>query len=274
MKNASERPIIRRKKVIKAEGHHGGAWKIAYADFVTAMMAFFLLMWLLNATSDEVRTGLADYFNPRITLKNESAGGEGNFQGDSLLDEEVQPHSREGTPADVNAEQNDPERGPGSGDTTEINDLAESVEAGFAEGDLTNDLTQHLAVRVSDEGVVISLFDTEEESLFGNGSSQASEKMLALLSVVAKVLGKIENPISITGHTSAVPFSTPNYSNWDLSIDRAQSIRQILASQKFDTARLERVTGKSDREPATDDPIAAENRRIDITLLVESEKAP
>ena len=178
---SNEAPIII-KKVKKGggEGHHGGAWKVAYADFVTAMMAFFLLMWLLNATTEKQRKGLADYFSPSIPLSRVSGGGNGAFQGDTMFTEDVKPQNGIGA-----TKENPTDASRSQGDTGVADDQQsdEAEEANFlkieealmgrgGESMVSIDMARHIVTRVTDEGLIIELFETEDAKLFENSLTQ------------------------------------------------------------------------------------------------------
>lgn len=271
-------PIIVKKKISGGgEGHHGGAWKVAYADFVTAMMAFFLLMWLLNATTEDQRKGIADYFDPAIPISRVSGGGSGALSGDSLLAEDTQAFNGTGGAGDGARGSGESVAPPGAPAAPARQDallsdgldelearLQAMTEGGGAEGELS----QHMRVRVTADGLVIELVDTGDKALFERASSEPSTRLRALLDVMASVLSIAENPISITGHTDAAAFSSSSrYSNWELSTDRALASRRLLVGSGLDPARIVEVTGAADTAPLSNDPYAPENRRIAITLL-------
>lgn len=277
----SEAPIIiKRKKVISGGGHHGGAWKVAYADFVTAMMAFFLLMWLLNATTESQRKGIADYFDPSIPISRTSGGGEGVLKGDSTFADDTLARSGTGSLADDSAKG---ELSHGlTGTEKDAVPSAEAIDeeaAAFAElRDLFNatrgestvadDLMSHVRTRVTDEGLIIELFDLEDSALFEAGTAAATGKMLKLVEMISGVIGIVANSIAISGHTDSTLFAIAGYSNWELSSDRAHMARRLLVDGGVNPVRMERVTGKSDRRPAVAaNPTDPRNRRIEITLL-------
>ncbi|MFQ5622563.1 MAG: flagellar motor protein MotB [Paracoccaceae bacterium] len=269
--------IVKRKKVVSGGGHHGGAWKVAYADFVTAMMAFFLLLWLLNATTEKQRKGLADYFNPSIPVHRISGGGNEAFAGDNILSSENLSRAGAG------AEQKNPATGPAEtawpptetdaptgSSTAADNDLAR-LEAYFnassGESEIADDLLEHVRTRVTDEGLIVELFDLEGSPLFFPQTSRPTGKMTALLRMIAGVAAGITNRVAVTGHTSAVPVVQREKRNWELSAARAQASRIALTQAGLADARMQRVVGKADREPADGNPMAARNRRIEITFL-------
>ncbi len=268
--------IVKRKKVVAGDGHHGGAWKVAYADFVTAMMAFFLLMWLLNATSEEQRAGLAEYFDPRVPIAKISGGGTGAFGGDSMFSENTMAQNGTGASAQ-NPMNNDQSRGDtgtasrqaDEGSAQELTALDNLFRGMTGESEAADALLQHIKTRVTDEGLVIELFDVDGQPLFKAGSAEPTEQMKALLEMVGGVARLVTNRIAITGHTDASPFAANSaYGNWELSTDRAQVSRRALSGAGVEDHRMARVTGKADTEPtpnaAADDP---RNRRVQITLL-------
>jgi chemotaxis protein MotB len=270
--------LIKRKKVIAAAGHHGGAWKVAYADFVTAMMAFFLLMWLLNATTEKQRKGIADYFSPTIPISKISSGGNGSFNGDSVFTEESRAqngtgatqdrpspeHQAHGTTGSVRMDE--AEAPPESADS-ELARLESLLNGSSGESSIDDELLQHVRTRITDEGLIIELFDLEDSSLFEGQTDRPTAKMQALLEMMAGIFGLVGNDIAVTGHTSAVSVVMKANPNWQLSAARAQVTRSMLTGFGVSDLRFRRVTGKADREPADENPMAARNRRMEITLL-------
>ncbi|TYO84865.1 flagellar motor protein MotB [Oceanicella actignis] len=268
--------IIKRKKAGGGDGHHGGAWKVAYADFVTAMMAFFLLMWLLNATTEDQRKGLAEYFDPKVPIAKISGGGAGVFAGDSVFSEDAQAKSGTGAtdrrPSEENAAmgrsgaETQPERSDKTGyGMAEMENLFMGMSG---ESDVEDPDLRHVRTQVKDEGLIIELFDVEGQPLFAAGSAEPSPRMRALLEMVGHVASKVVNDVAIEGHTDATPFTGGGYGNWELSSDRAHAARKILVDAGVAPERIARVTGKADREPAVkDDPFSPRNRRIVIKIL-------
>ncbi len=276
------RPIIKRKKIIQAGGHHGGAWKVAYADFVTAMMAFFLLMWLLNATTEDQRKGIADYFSPSLPISRVSAGGDGLFQGKTIeADNErtengvgakhnMRGDAEEPTDATAQAEQVIDEEGDAvarAADERAFSVIESLLSGDSGESTVEDELLQHIETRVTEDGLIIEIIDRNGPPLFRTGTDAPSVKMLALLDLVAEVANLITNPIAVEGHTDAIPFAGEEYDNWDLSTDRAQAARRRMEDQGVERARFRRVAGRGDSAPAVEDPFAAQNRRIILTFL-------
>ncbi len=269
--------IIKRKKASGASGHHGGAWKVAYADFVTAMMAFFMLMWLLNATTEKQRKGLADYFSPTIPVSRESSGGSGMFGGDSLYSENSLLFSGTGAsqamPTEARAARGNmglSEQGAQSSETGGDAALeeVEKVLSGRGGDSLMSDrIRKHIATRVTDEGLVIELFDTEEASLFEPDSERPTQLLRQLVAVISEAAARVPNGIAIEGHTRARPVVLVSNPVWELSAARAGEVRKLVENQGLSPRRIRRVTGHADRKPVVPDPMSIRNNRIEVILL-------
>lgn len=257
--------LIRRKKVINGGGHHGGAWKVAYADFVTAMMAFFLLMWLLNATTEKQRKGLADYFNPTIAVSRVSGGGEGVLSGDSIMAADTLAHNGTGAPDGLQAATAQPDS-----EDSELREAERKLLARFGESMVSDLLRRHVVTRLSDEGLVIELFDTDEAALFSEDNAEPMPVLQELTRIVAEVASLATNRIAVSGHVRAYPVTLRTDPVWDLSTARAKTMRGLLVIAGLDQARMHRVTGYADRRPATVDPTAIRNNRIEVVLLRRS----
>ena len=265
---SADQPVIKKVKKVSAEGHHGGAWKVAYADFVTAMMAFFLLMWLLNATTEDQRKGIADYFNPTVPISQISGGGADVLNGSTIFAEKTLAKDGSGgakTNQSLYEDQEDAEA-----DTITAADL-EAIEKSLREGINGHDaegLAQHIQMRVTPEGLVIELVDVAERPLFDVGSTNASPTLHILLKAVTSALTLVDNDVSIVGHTDSLAYSGKrDYSNWELSTDRAHIARRLMIEEGFPQKKIDEVSGKADTEPLVDDRYAPQNRRISITIL-------
>ena len=265
---SNARPIIKRKKIVKAAGHHGGAWKVAYADFVTAMMAFFMLMWLLGATTEKQRQGIADYFNPTIPINRISGGGDGAFGGDSVFSEDTMAQS--GTGAGMLRPMAE-RRARGAQGATEMDESESALAAveeallGLSGESLIRDLVRrHIVTRVSDEGLVIELFDTETAPLFGP-DGRPGLALRALMPSIVAALALVENPVAVEAHVGRAEPGAP--SAWELSIDRGSMLRRLLEDAALPPTRIIRITGFADREPVTTDPAAVRNNRLEIVVL-------
>ena len=267
--SANQPVIIKRKKVVKADGHHGGAWKVAYADFVTAMMAFFLLMWLLNATTEEQRKGIADYFNPTIPVSRISGGGSDGLNGSSIFSEET--YAKMGTGATRKETVDD------HGESRKQDASNEAIAENLTNlrEELRKDsrkLSDHLMVKMSAEGIVLEIVDSDSSPLFEVGRSEPTALLQELLAVVSGSLGSFENDIKIVGHTDDRQYRNGvDYDNWNLSADRANQARKLLLADGLPSGRLKEVSGRADTDPLLpDDPSAPQNRRISITILTDA----
>lgn len=270
--------IIKKKKVIQGGGHHGGAWKVAYADFVTAMMAFFLLMWLLNATTEKQRKGLADFFNPTIPVNRISGGGDGSFGGDSVFTEETL--SQNGTGASNAHSANN--SGASKSESEAEDEMAEALEAkAFAEvqelltafsGEsmAADEAMRHIVTRVTDEGLIIELYDLEGDPLFTQRGTEPTPVLSTLIAILAEVTKIVRNDIAVTGYVRSQPLVVADNPVWDLSTQRADRIRELLQESGTPEKRIQRVTGYADRKPAVGNPMAPRNNRVEIVLLREN----
>jgi chemotaxis protein MotB len=265
--------IIKRKKIIQGGGHHGGAWKVAYADFVTAMMAFFMLMWLLNATTEKQRKGIADYFNPAIPIVRISGGGSGAFGGDSVFSEEQLAQSGTGASAGMPSEQNKARGdaksadGEGSGEMAELKEIEKSLLARGGESMTMETMLRHVVTKVTDEGLVIEIFDLAEAPMFEEGSAtpQAVTKDIAMM--LAEVLALTKNQIAINGHVKSYPITLIENPAWDLSADRAQALRMLIESGGMAGGRMQRISGYRDSVSVTPNPTDIRNNRLEVILL-------
>ncbi len=268
--------IIKRKKVVKADGHHGGAWKVAYADFVTAMMAFFMLMWLLNATTEQQRKGIADYFSPTIPITRISGGGDGSFGGDSVFSESVIAQNGTGATNRRPTEGRQSLGMTGTDHHAEAEALAEqaaleSLEDALlqAGGDaLVSELAlTHVQTRLTDEGLIIEVFSRENAPLFESGTDLPAPWLPGLAAAMAGLFGTVTNDVAIEGHVVAEALVVAGETRWQSSTMRAQVMRSLLEAGGLPPRRVARVTGHADRSPIVDDPMAPRNDRLEIILL-------
>ncbi len=318
-------PIII-KKVKKAGdhgAHHGGAWKVAYADFVTAMMAFFLLLWLLNVTTDVQKRGIADYFDPSLASRSNSGAG-GVLGGRTI----GQPGSAKMSLAipSLDSERSSLRQAAGDNDNTSDNDTdndtdstgkSDQGEGNGGQTDDTNDqpkkltadefqkqlaareqkrfeeakaqleqavrevpelksLANNLLIDETSEGLRIQIVDQDKTPMYPLGSAEMLDPAKKLLGLVAQVVAKLPNKISITGHTDSTQYAlSAKYTNWELSADRANASRREFLADGLPASRIDRVVGVADQEPLDkSDPAAPHNRRISIVLLREAKDAP
>jgi chemotaxis protein MotB len=294
--SVGDQPIVIKKvKKVVGGGHHGGAWKVAYADFVTAMMAFFLLMWLINTTSPEQKRGIADYFAPASV--SETTSGSGGILGGTALGadgakgagtvsiiEELSPESR--NPDDGRSE--DGAKTPAEQAATDALREAQQrrEEAAFASAaqslrqalqDMPElaELSKNIIIDQTPEGLRIQLVDQEGRSMFNTGSAQPNDRAKLLLRAISKVINQLPNRVSIYGHTSANLSGAKSEGDWPLSASRADASRRILQSAGVDADRVYQVSGKATSEPLyPDDPTLPGNRRIAIVLLREAPVLP
>jgi chemotaxis protein MotB len=297
---ADERPIII-KRIKKTGGaHHGGAWKVAYADFVTAMMAFFLLLWLLNAVTEEQKKGIAQYFKPTIAPQNQQSQS-AILNGQPAVMTAVQGASAAQADVDVQDAQDDAEQNPNSKPTEnpvpappdqnaekpvdvkeakevvakaeqqQFADVKQKIEQQIQQDPGLADLKNNIDIQQTPEGLLIQLLDKEKVSMFPSGSASMNERSRQLLALVAHVVAPLNNKLSISGHTDATPYQgRADYSNWELSTDRANAARRQLVTSGVDEKRIENVSGKADTDPKIkDNPLSPENRRISIVVLRE-----
>jgi len=293
---SGERPIIIKKIKKAAHGHHGGAWKVAYADFVTAMMAFFLLMWLINTTSPEQKRGIADYFAPASV--SETTSGAGGILGGTALGKEG---SKSAGSSDVIEELAPSSRNPNDGDAKEggkaksASEMAAEAaaeaqqareEAAFASAaqslrqalqDMPElaELSKNIIIDETPEGLRIQLVDQEGRSMFNQGAVQPNERAKLLLRAISKIVNQLPNRISLYGHTSASGNGSRPETDWQLSAGRADASRKVLQGSGVDADRVYQVSGKASSEPLyPDDPTLPGNRRIAIVLLREAPVLP
>ena len=262
--------IIKRKKVIQGGGHHGGAWKVAYADFVTAMMAFFMLMWLLNATTEKQRKGIADYFNPTIPIVRISGGGSGAFGGDSVFSEQQLAQNGTGASAGKPTDQNKAlgaTTGEGEGETAELKEIEKKLTARGGESMTMDNMMRHVTTRVTDEGLVIELFDLPDLPLFAEGSAMPETVSKDIAAMLAEVLALTQNQIAINGHVKSYPVMLIDNPAWDLSANRAQVMRGLIESSGLPAARMQRISSYSDRLSSTPNPTDTRNNRLEVILL-------
>ena len=271
------RPIIVKKVIQEAHGgHHGGAWKVAYADFVTAMMAFFLLMWLLGATNEKQRKALADYFAPTIVqTKTDSAGSTGLFGGDSLVAADKYPHgaAQTGTrsmtiPRDATGGPREASGRERDAESRKFNLIAQSLKDRIqARGDIKR-LARNLRFTETMEGLRIDVVDDADFSMFAIGTSQLTPAGARLFGEIAKPIAEVDNQVMIRGHTDAAPWSAKaGTNNWRLSVERAEVTRHYLEFRGIASDRFSRIEGVADREPyVPSDRFDPRNRRISITL--------
>jgi chemotaxis protein MotB len=317
----SDQVIIIKRIKKGGHGHHGGAWKVAYADFVTAMMAFFLLLWLLNVTTDVQRKGIADYFAPASISQSKSGAG-GVFGGQSITSPgaRINDTSSGDLSKDVpepDESDNDRKEDPGSGkptgpeknetenvttgDKVVVSELKKEVLPTEPEAQTDNKafedakkkeedafkraeealrqaiqsspemamLEKNLIIDSTPEGLRIQIVDRDGYSLFSSGNTNLADKSRELVTLVGKVISRLPNQITISGHTDNTPYrGLTRSNNWELSSGRAYSSMMAMMNGGVTEDKVTAILGKADREPLMkDDPKNQQNRRISIVLL-------
>ena len=256
---------------------HGGAWKIAYADFVTAMMAFFLLMWLLGSTAKGELQGIADYFNSPMTVAMSGGTGAGNSSsiipggGNDLSKVHGQvrrSNSNEETPKRMNP--NTARAEMARQDAARLKALRGKIDALITQNPRLNEYRSQIRLEVTPDGLQIQIVDDQARPMFDSGSALVKPYMRDILQEIGAALTAVENNLSLAGHTDAVPYGNGErgYSNWELSADRANASRRELVAAGMPDAKLARVVGLGASallDPQH--PRAAANRRISITVL-------
>ncbi|MFO8124928.1 flagellar motor protein MotB [Yoonia sp.] len=262
--------IIKRKKVIAASGHHGGAWKVAYADFVTAMMAFFMLMWLLNATTEQQRKGLADYFSPTIPINRVSGGGSGAFGGDDIFTQQTLAQSGTGVSQPtigMNPVSSEQDAEAEAAEVAALRDIEAVLIGQGGESMMSDQALRHIITRLTDEGLVIEIYDLPDVTLFVGETSVPNPVSAEIAAIMARLFQVVRNDVAIEGHLSVKSLLHVNNPIWELSTDRAAQMRLMLQSGGLDPMRIVRQTGAGDREPAMRDATAPRNNRIEVILL-------
>jgi chemotaxis protein MotB len=276
MSDDSQRPIIVKKIRKGQNGHHGGAWKIAYADFVTAMMAFFLLMWLLGSTARGDLQGIAEYF--KTPLKVALQGGSGSGDSSSLIkgggkdltrsDGQVQKAQQpvEKKTINLQAAKAELERQ----EAAKLKGLKDKLQNAIDSNPLLKQFKKQLLLDITPEGLRIQIVDEQNRTMFDSGSASLKPYTRDILHEIGKVLNEVPNKISLSGHTDAIPYAggERGYSNWELSADRANASRRELVAGGMDEAKILRVVGLSSAVPFDiKDPLNPINRRINIIVL-------
>ncbi|MFT3965842.1 MAG: flagellar motor protein MotB [Sphingobium sp.] len=270
------RPIIVKKIIVEGHaGHHGGAWKVAYADFVTAMMAFFLLMWLLGATTEKQRKGLADYFTPTlIQTKEGSAGSTGLFGGDSMLAKENYPTTGgQGTlaitiPRDATGTKDVGGKDQKDSDRQRFEALKRAMLSKLEKDAMLRRLKKNIRFTETREGLRIDLIDEADFAMFGSGNDRLMPEARQLIGQVGQLIAGLPNDVIVRGHTDAAQYgANKGMNNWLLSSARAEATRVELSRNGVAGRRFARIEGVADREPfVADNPYDPRNRRMSVVL--------
>jgi len=303
---ADEKPIIIVKKTGGHAGHHGGAWKVAYADFITAMMAFFLVMWLVNSADPATKAGIAEYFqNPSmfnsVSILNGQSGildkpfSPHNVKGQGLNYEKQAMETREDETADDIGFFKPPQGSPieemdnpmeevklidkeafekVQAEQKSFGDLAKEIKEQLEKAPQLKEALGELEVQLEADGLIIEIMDTDKFSMFASGSASVIPNAKEAFLKVATLLVPFPNHIDVLGHTDAHPYSNNGgYSNWELSTDRANAARRLLLEAGITENRITGVIGRADKYPRVKkDPFAIANRRIAIKMRFGAEK--
>lgn len=265
-------PIIVKKIRKGGHGHHGGAWKVAFADFVTAMMAFFLLMWLLGSTTPEERAAISDYFqNPSAVHGPGGASTSmiklGGLDKDKSSGKSHEHQQEEGKPLEKKVEV--PVERSSQSEAKRLSQLKFSLETAIQSNDALNKFKDQLLLDITQEGLRIQIIDKENRPMFASGSAELKEYTREILSQIALIINKVPNKISLTGHTDATPFrSFRGYTNWELSAERANASRRALVHGGLSPDKVAKVVGLSstalfDKK----NPRSPINRRISLIVM-------
>lgn len=294
-KSDEVQPIIVKKIKKGGGGHHGGAWKVAYADFVTAMMAFFLLLWLLNVSTDEARSTISNFFDPTHPKVADTRSGSGGIMGgtstavEGAMTSNVQPLTQTQPTGMANPKQERAHEQPNDAaaqlkqleeqlrrqEEENFKKAKEDLEKAMQENAELRELAKNLMVDITPEGMRIQLVDQEGKPMFPLGSAEMYDYTKKLVAAVAKVINTMPNALSIRGHTDSHQYAAgAKYTNWELSSDRANSSRRELLADGIPASRVANVMGKAEKEPlVADNPGDPRNRRISIILMNESLKS-
>lgn len=261
-------PIIKKVKKVSGGGHHGGSWKVAYADFVTAMMAFFLLLWLITMTSQEKKARLANYFKYFSIFEK---------SGSSIFDAQPGVTPYPGTPLMEQIRENKPSEDEKPSDNRDSQlggvpklrktELVEKLK--FLVQYSLMEVKDQIMIDVVPEGVRIQVIDQEGKFMFAPGSAQLNPEAKKILKVITDAINGLDNKITIDGHTDATGYSSGGrYTNWELATARASAARQEMERNGLNPDRIARVSGYAATQPLfPENPNDPRNRRISITIL-------
>ena len=277
MADDSQRPIVIKRIKKISGGAHGGAWKIAYADFVTAMMAFFLLMWLLGSTSKAKLEGIAQYF--QTPLKVVLAGGSGSGDSSSVIKGggtdltrsvgQVKNGEVEGKKS-INLDASRAKKQQEAQEALRLQEIKAKLDKAVASNPKMQQFKKQMKIDITSEGLRIQIIDDKNRPMFDSGGAVMKSYTRDILREIGKTLNEVPNRISLSGHTDAVPYAggEAGYSNWELSADRANASRRELVAGGLEDGKVLRVVGLGSAIPFDkDDPNAPVNRRISIIVM-------
>ncbi len=292
------RPIIKKVKKVSGGGHHGGAWKVAYADFTTAMMAFFMLLWLLNVAPPETLAGLADYFSPT------TAAVSGRSGQDAVNPTDSDSSGLNPSPVVAISNPGPPQSGPTSGDKqgaesegkgdpksesqediaqrirdnedSTFEQMQQQLRLAIQSSPTLSDMQDQLIMEITEDGMKIQLIDKDRRAMFRQGSADLYDYAIRMISEIGESVQNLPNRITIQGHTDGGNYTgADGATNWELSANRANSARRVLSSSGVTQDRVFEVTGKAGTDPLyPDQPTKTENRRITVLILREAPVVP
>jgi chemotaxis protein MotB len=261
-----EQPIIIKRKKVVAGGHHGGSWKVAFADFATAMMAFFLVLWLTATASPEQIKAVEGYFRDPIGFTEGGSPNPVDLEGSASVINEASPDIES---SQVQIEDEVVDELSETLEQRRMEELFQELKERIEQNQTLQEFKDQLLIDITDEGLRIQIVDRSGRPMFDSGRAELKYYSQDILFELAKTLGSVGNKLSITGHTDATPFKgRPGYTNWELSADRANTARRALVAGGVESAQIGRVVGLSDSVLFdTADPMAPVNRRISIIVL-------
>ena len=275
-KKDDKRPIIKKIKKVQGGGHHGGAWKVAYADFVTAMMAFFLLLWLLATSSKATLDGIAEFFTPTIGITGSQGIG---FKGGASATAQGTAKSTMSDPGVVTGanpsgavSQAPDTQAPSEGEEEDnlFKQGGSQVQQAFSQEAEVKQYVDNISIEQTPEGLKIDIADSDKYSMFEPGSAKLTPDGEKILARMSGIIRRMPNYLSITGHTDGSPAESGrgDYSNWELSSDRANAARRFLIKSGMEAERPKKITGMGDKELLIpNEPRNPRNRRISIIML-------
>jgi chemotaxis protein MotB len=281
------RPIIIKRIKKVSGGAHGGAWKVAYADFVTAMMAFFLLLWLLGSTSEEQKEGLSEYFTP-TTASTQTTSGAGDILDGMSINEGGQSASTVTTPMpeqvtvekeveiEADSDESSLENAIANREQDAFEDMASQLNLSIQDNAELSELSDQVLIDVTEDGMRIQIVDQDNRAMFRNETAELYSYAQRMITHIGEKIRVLPNRVSISGHTGSAPFRAgSNYTNWELSSDRANSARRVLRASGVSVDRFAEISGKASTEPLLPDrPDRPENRRITILIIREAPTLP
>lgn len=271
----NKRPIIIKKKKKAHDGHHGGAWKIAYADFVTAMMAFFLLMWLTSSVEEEKLKGISEYFTPGLGKKGQSGvgvfGGQNPNNNDgSQISQAGDQQFKIGVPTEaLNSPEDDRAK---AMDEENLQKIYSQLEQAINQNETLRQFADSIFIDITPEGLRIQIVDEKDRPMFRPGTAILQSYMKEILSILGEIISLLPNYISIDGHTRPKTreelATLPKFDSWLLSAQRSNSVRKYLTEDSVKTEQVLRIVGKAEEEPLfREDPSDYRNSRTSIILV-------